>query len=83
MDSSHPGPAIISDLLKHRKCSGGERGIRTLGTLLEHTRFPSVRLKPLGHLSTKDMSVDSLVDKPVACVNPAGYPVTRSRTHFS
>ena len=30
--------------------SGGERGIRTLDTL-PHTRFPSVLLKPLGHLT--------------------------------
>ena len=30
---------------------GGEGGIRTLDTLLTHTRFPSVRLRPLGHLS--------------------------------
>ena len=30
---------------------GGERGIRTLGTLLTYTRFPGVLLKPLGHLS--------------------------------
>jgi hypothetical protein len=29
---------------------GGEGGIRTLGDL-RHTRFPSVRLRPLGHLS--------------------------------
>ena len=29
---------------------GGERGIRTPGKL-PHTRFPSVHLKPLGHLS--------------------------------
>ncbi len=29
---------------------GGESGIRTHGTL-RYTRFPSVRLKPLGHLS--------------------------------
>ncbi len=29
----------------------GEGGIRTHGTLLTYTRFPSVRLKPLGHLS--------------------------------
>jgi hypothetical protein len=29
---------------------GGETGIRTLDTL-RYTRFPSVRLKPLGHLS--------------------------------
>src|ERR1700737_3623608 len=36
---------------------GGEEGIRTPGTL-RHTRFPSVLLKPLGHLSgaAKDTS---------------------------
>ena len=28
-----------------------EEGIRTLDTLLAYTRFPSVRLRPLGHLS--------------------------------
>ena len=32
---------------------GGERGIRTLGTLLTYTRFPGVLLQPLGHLSVK------------------------------
>ena len=31
--------------------TGGGSGIRTHGTLLTHTRFPSVRLKPLGHPS--------------------------------
>ena len=30
---------------------GGEGGIRTLGTLFTHTRFPGVHLRPLGHLS--------------------------------
>ena len=33
--------------------TGGERGIRTLGTLLTYTRFPGVLLQPLGHLSSK------------------------------
>ena len=33
-------------------CFGGEGGIRTRGTVLAHTRFPSERLKPLSHLST-------------------------------
>ena len=28
-----------------------EEGIRTLDTLLAYTRFPGVRLRPLGHLS--------------------------------
>ena len=32
---------------------GGERGIRTLGTLLTYTRFPGVLLQPLGHLSVR------------------------------
>jgi hypothetical protein len=32
------------------RLAGGESGIRTHGTL-RYTRFPSVRLKPLGHLS--------------------------------
>jgi hypothetical protein len=32
--------------------SGGEGGIRTLGTLLTYTRFPGVRLQPLGHLTS-------------------------------
>jgi hypothetical protein len=32
------------------KVGGGETGIRTLDTL-RYTRFPSVRLQPLGHLS--------------------------------
>ncbi len=33
------------------KIKSGEKGIRTPGTLLEYTRFPSVPLKPLEHLS--------------------------------
>ena len=31
--------------------TGGERGIRTLDTLLTYTHFPGVLLQPLGHLS--------------------------------
>ena len=34
-----------------RRLRGGERGIRTLDTLLTYTHFPGVRLQPLGHLS--------------------------------
>lgn len=33
--------------------NGGGSGIRTHGTRLTYTRFPSVLLKPLGHPSTK------------------------------
>ena len=36
---------------------GGEGGIRTLGTLFTHTRFPGVHLKPLGHLSSQGFVV--------------------------
>ena len=49
------GPAQRS-CTSRGKCvaqSSGESGIRTHGTLLEYTRFPSVLLQPLGHLSNK------------------------------
>src|SRR3954447_16297343 len=39
---------------RNEVAGGGESGIRTHGTLLTYTRFPSVRLKPLGHLSGVD-----------------------------
>ena len=32
---------------------GGEGGIRTPGAVLAHTCFPSMHLKPLGHLSVQ------------------------------
>ncbi len=35
------------------KKNGGERGIRTPDRGLAYTRFPSVRLQPLGHLSAR------------------------------
>ena len=37
-----------------RLSNGGERGIRTPDRGLAYTRFPSVRLKPLGHLSSRN-----------------------------
>ena len=37
-------------LLKFERKNGGERGIRTLGTL-QYTTFPMWRLRPLDHLS--------------------------------
>ena len=37
------------ETLKHK--NGGERGIRTLETLLTLTHFPGVLLQPLGHLT--------------------------------
>jgi hypothetical protein len=43
---------VCGDNLWSPRLDGGERGIRTLGTF-QYTRFPSVRLKPLGHLSGK------------------------------
>jgi hypothetical protein len=35
----------------------GERGIRTLDTLLTYTRFPGVLLQPLGHLSSETKNI--------------------------
>src|ERR1019366_4623588 len=40
-----------TDGLDPKNQTGGERGIRTLDTLLEYARFPGVCLQPLGHLS--------------------------------
>ena len=39
---------------------GGERGIRTLDALLEHTPLAGVRLQPLGHLSLLVYSIAKL-----------------------
>ena len=39
--------------------SGGEGGIRTLGTLLTYTHFPGGHLKPLSHLSENVVAVQS------------------------
>jgi hypothetical protein len=59
---------------------GGETGIRTLDTL-RYTRFPSVRLQPLGHLSrclatclnvSHRSAQDACAQIPAACRN-AGF----------
>ena len=51
---------LLLDLSGYR--CGGESGIRTHGTLLTYTRFPSVRLKPLGHLSgVRDQRICGIV----------------------
>ena len=44
---------IDSDGLNMREMTGGKGGIRTHGTF-PYTRFPSVLLKPLGHLSINE-----------------------------
>jgi hypothetical protein len=36
---------------------GGERGIRTLETLLTLTHFPGVLLQPLGHLTVRLLQI--------------------------
>ena len=38
-------------MLSYLKFLCREEGIRTLDTLVAYTRFPGVRLRPLGHLS--------------------------------
>ncbi|MBF8263025.1 MAG: hypothetical protein HW387_690 [Parachlamydiales bacterium] len=45
----------IGVLLSFFGTKNGESGIRTHGTQLTYTRFPSVLLKPLGHLSIKEL----------------------------
>ena len=42
----------IPNTIRQEK-NGGERGIRTPDRGLAYTRFPSVRLQPLGHLSSR------------------------------
>ena len=37
---------------------GGERGIRTLGTLLTLTHFPGEHLQPLSHLSERRIIIN-------------------------
>ena len=49
---------LCVDLERLRQSYGGETGIRTLDTL-RYTRFPSVRLQPLGHLSARSQPFDS------------------------
>jgi hypothetical protein len=55
--------------------SGGERGIRTLGTVSPYTRFPGEHLKPLSHLSTSNcqnpFGIDS--NRPMAILTLKGY----------
>ena len=43
------------ELLKYKY--GGERGIRTLETLLTLTHFPGVLLQPLGHLTVRLLQI--------------------------
>ena len=45
---------LTNTLCHHSYC--GESGIRTHDTLLAYTRFPSVPLQPLEHLSKNDES---------------------------
>ena len=47
----------------------GEGGIRTHGTL-PYTRFPSVRLKPLGHLSMSSLPLNRTQRAPIYLPDP-------------
>ena len=59
--------------------SGGEGGIRTLGTLLTYTHFPGVLLQPLGHLSSNLLFVPkSQLNHPWRR-NQLGHPRPRVR----
>ena len=43
------------------KNSGGEMGIRTPGTLLAHTRFPIVLLKPDSDISPAALQISAIM----------------------
>ena len=53
---AHPGARLSCEEGKSCQLLTGQGGIRTLETLLTFTRFPGVRLQPLGHLSRLMMS---------------------------
>ena len=58
-EASHPlsptkKPSVAGPFL-----IGGERGIRTLDTLLTYTHFPGVRLQPLGHLTVRGCTLNN------------------------
>jgi hypothetical protein len=68
----HANPGRPRTLIKFavggdvRRRGGGQTGIRTLDTL-RYTRFPSVRLQPLGHLSTAQLNLLNLTQsRPLA-----------------
>ena len=63
-------PVCAQSLCDTRLC-GGESGIRTHGTY-QYTRFPSVRLKPLGHLSQIDCLDRCLSSVTVRIASPGG-----------
>ena len=47
---------LRTDTNVHELMNGGEGGIRTPETFKGFTRFPGVRLKPLGHLSKRELN---------------------------
>src|SRR5438128_2372471 len=52
-------PGLLELLRSSTSSVGGEGGIRTHDTL-PYTRFPSVRLRPLGHLSTLERCLPTI-----------------------
>ncbi len=57
--------------LRKEGLNGGESGIRTHGRL-PYTRFPSVRLRPLGHLS-RNRSSPAKASHALYGLPPVGY----------
>ena len=56
-------------LFKDAVNSGGEGGIRTLGTLVRHTRFPVVHNRPLCHLSSQPGKNGLIKEERIGVVN--------------
>ena len=79
------GPWASARLLPTNTSSdqpGGESGIRTHGRL-PHTRFPSVRLRPLGHLSgnLRDLDGCPAATREATATSGRAIPEPRSNPH--
>ena len=64
----------------------GESGIRTRGTVLAYTRFPSVRLKPLGHLSNNakfHAERFKAQNAPTVCLPASGWTFSALKPRFA
>lgn len=79
-NSRPPPPTDLCRVLLIPKIPGesGERGIRTLGTLIMYTRFPVVFLKPLGHLSSRNPLRNRERQSLRAQPNPVNFQLTRN-----
>ncbi len=76
----HSAVPVCTKLLIIR--NGGECEIRTHGTL-RYTRFPSVRLKPLGQLSPLERHRDTCTIRTTSLTLPLNFPPAKPHAGFS